>query len=105
MTVQALWTAAVENIPVVYIICNNGAYRVLKLNMNLYKRQILREKLPISQYIGMDFAHPLDISAMAQAMGVYSQRIEIPSDLGPSLQKALDMGKPVVLDVIIDGSL
>ena len=27
MTVQALWTAAVYNIPVVYIICNNRAYR------------------------------------------------------------------------------
>ena len=43
MTVQALWTAANANIPVVYIICNNRTYRVLKLNMNVYKRHILGE--------------------------------------------------------------
>ena len=34
MTVQALWTAANENIPVVYLICNNRSYRILKINMD-----------------------------------------------------------------------
>ena len=105
MTVQGLWTAAVENVPVVYVICNNGAYRVLKLNMDLYKRQVLREETPRSQYIGMDFANPLDVAAMAGAMGVYSRRIEDPGDLGPAVQDALALGKPAVLDIVIDGSL
>ena len=30
MTVQGLWTAANDNIPCVFVICNNGSYRVLK---------------------------------------------------------------------------
>jgi benzoylformate decarboxylase len=42
MTIQALWTAAHANIPVVFVICNNKAYRILKLNMNVYKQQVLR---------------------------------------------------------------
>lgn len=42
MTVQALWTAANANIPVVYVICNNKAYRILKLNMDVYKQQVKR---------------------------------------------------------------
>ena len=54
MTVQALWTAANENIPVVYLICNNRSYRILKLNMDTYKTQVLGEARP-EEYLGMDF--------------------------------------------------
>ena len=57
MTVQALWTAANENIPVVYLICNNRSYRVLKLNMDIYKTQVLGEPRP-DEYLGMDFPFP-----------------------------------------------
>ena len=46
MTIQALWTAAAENIPVVYVICNNGVYRVLKVNMNMYKELVLKGEAP-----------------------------------------------------------
>ena len=105
MTVQGLWTAAVENLPVVYIICNNRTYRVLKLNMNIYKTQILNQEPPQSQYIGMDFPMPLNIAGMTEANGVYGQRIEDPTELGPALRQAVDMNKPAVLDVVIDGSI
>ena len=105
MTIQGLWTAAAENIPVVYIICNNGSYRVLKINMNAYKQDVGGEKSPRSQYIGMDFAHPLDIAGMANAMGVSGTRVENPADIQPAVKKALDSGKPAVIDVVIDGSV
>ena len=105
MTVQGLWTAAAYKIPVVYVICNNGAYRVLKVNMNAYKKLILGEEQPSSKYIGMDFPIPFDIAGMAQSMGVYGRRIEDPADIAPQIEKALALGKPAVLDVVIDGSL
>ncbi len=105
MTVQGLWTAAVENIPVVYIICNNGSYRVLKINMNAYKRDVVGEQTPTSRYVGMDFADPLDIAGMANAMGVSGVRVEDPADLQPAVRHALDSGKPAVIDVVIDGSV
>lgn len=104
MTVQGFWTAANENIPTVYIICNNSTYRVLKLNMNVYKNMVIKDKSP-SKYIGMDFPTRLDIAGMAQAMGVYGKRIEDPREIGPELKKALASKKPAVLDVVIDGSL
>ena len=105
MTVQALWTAANSDIPVVYVICNNRAYRVLKLNMNLYKTEILGEENPQSEYIAMDFPTPFDIAAIANAMGVYGRKVEDPSELGAALQEAIALGKPVVLDVSIDGAV
>ena len=105
MTVQALWTAANANIPVIYVICNNRTYRVLKLNMNVYKRHVLGEKQPRSQYLGADFPIPLNIAGIAEAIGVHGRKIEDPADLAPALRQALDLGRPAVLDVSIDGSI
>ena len=105
MTVQGLWTAANENLPVVYIVCNNSTYRVLKLNMNLYKTHIMKEETPVSRYMGMDFPLRPDFSEIAGGMGVHARRIEDPADVGPAVTEALDLGKPALLDVVIDGSV
>ena len=105
MTVQALWTAATYNIPVVYVICNNRAYRVLKLNMNVYKRDILGESDPRSRYLAMDFPIPMNLAGMAEAMGVYGRSISDPTEIAPALTDALDSGEPALLDVSIDGSV
>ncbi len=105
MTVQGLWTAANENLPVIYIICNNRSYRILKLNMNIYQSGLLQLENPASQYLGMDFGQPFNIAAIAIAMGVYGRSIENPAELGPAVQEALASGKPAVLDVAIDGGV
>ena len=105
MTVQALWTAANSDIPVVYVICNNRAYRVLKLNMNLYKSEILGQENPTSEYIAMDFTTPFDIAAVAEAMGVHGRKVEDPAEIGAALREAISLGKPAVLDVSIDGAV
>ena len=105
MTIQGLWTAANSNIAAVYVICNNRSYRILKLNMNRYKTHILGEDRLSSKYIGMDFPLPLDMAAIANAMGVHGRTVEDPEDLGPALKEALGLGKPALLDVVIDGSV
>ena len=105
MTVQGLWTAANENLPVVYIVCNNSTYRVLKLNMNLYKTHIMKEETPASRYMGMDFPLRPDFSEIAAGMGVHARRIEDPVEVGSAVKEALDLGKPALLDVVIDGSV
>ena len=104
MTVQALWTAANENIPVVYLICNNRSYRILKLNMDIYKTQVLGEARP-EEYLGMDFPLPLNIAGIANAIGVYGRTIEDPEELGPAIRQAVELGRPVALDVVIDGTV
>ena len=103
-TVQALWTAARYNIPVVYAICNNRSYRILKVNMDIYLRRMLDDQERQSEYVGMDFANPLDLSAIAQGLGVAGEKVEDPEALGPALQKAFDSGRPAVIDVSIDGA-
>ena len=104
-TVQALWTAATYNIPVVYGICNNRAYRILKVNMDIYLKRMLNDEERESEYTGMNFANPLDLSAMAQAMGVQSAKITDPAQIGPEARRMFESGKPGLLDISIDGSL
>jgi benzoylformate decarboxylase len=106
MTVQGLWTAANDNIPCVFVICNNGMYRILKVNFDLYQRDILQmketagENLPYS-----DFPTPFHISSIAGGMGVVGERITDPAEIAPALQRAIASGKPAVLDIVIDGSI
>ena len=104
-TVQALWTASLYNIPVVYAICNNRSYRILKVNMDIYLRRMLNDQQRQSEYVGMEFANPLDLASIAQGMGVAGEKVEDPETLGPALQRAYDSGKPAVIDVSIDGSV
>ena len=105
MTVQGLWTAVNSKIPVVYLICNNASYRVLKINMNLYKEAILGQSHRPNQYPNMDFPVPFDFSAIARAFGARGIRIERVEAIGPALQEAIQANEPAVLDLILDGSL
>ena len=104
-TVQALWTACRYNIPVVYAICNNQAYRILKVNMEVYLRDMLDDRERASDYVGMDFANRLDLAMMAQAMGVHGERIDDPAEIGPAVTRAFASGKPALLDISISGAL
>ena len=73
--------------------------------MNRYQKNILGVKNPESQYIGMDFPLPLNLAGMAEATGIYGKTIENPEQIGPELKKALNSGKPSVLDIVIDGTV
>ena len=105
MTVQALWTAANLEIPVIYVICNNRSYRILKLNMNVYKKHVLKEESPKSKYLAMDFPNPMPLAGLAKALGIYSREIGDPKELRQAITEAISLGKPAVLDVSIDGRL
>ena len=107
MTVQGLWTAANYGIPTVYLVCNNRSYRILKINMNVHRREILGEEVGdgFEGYVGMDFPLPLNIAGIAEAIGLYGRTIDNPEDIGPEIRRALDSGKPAVLDVVIDGKI
>ena len=106
MTVQGLWTAANDNIPCVFVICNNGAYRVLKVNFNVYQRDVL--ELPETsggRLMYSDFGTPFDMAAIANSMGVHGERITDPAEIKPAVDRAVASGKPALLDMVIDGAL
>ena len=106
MTIQGLWTAANDNIPCIFVICNNGMYRVLKVNFDVYQREVLGETEPAGSNLPYsDFPTPFDIAAIANSMGVHGERIVEPSEIAPAVERAVTSGKPALLDIVIDGSL
>lgn len=105
MTVQALWTAASRNIPVIFVICNNSMYRILRVNMNVYLDQVTEQSDMPRKYLGTGFDPTFDFAAIANAFGVQSKRIEDPSEIVLALQTAVASDAPYVLDIAIDGTL
>ena len=106
MTIQGLWTAANDNIPCIFVICNNGMYRVLKVNFNVYQQDVL--ELPETsggRLLYSDFGTPFDMAAIANSMGVHGERITEPSQIKPAVDRAISSGKPALLDMVIDGEL
>ena len=105
MTIQGLWTAGAYGLPVVYVICNNASYRVLKVNLQSYLHDTLGLKAAASRFIGMEFPQPIDFASIAEGMGVAGRRIERAEDVAPAVTRALQGRQPALLDVRIDGSL
>ena len=68
-------------------------------------RHMLNDRERQSEYVGMDFANPLDLAAIGQALGVSGERVEDPQALASVVRQSFDSGRPAVIDVSIDVSL
>jgi benzoylformate decarboxylase len=92
--VQALWTAAHENVPVTYVITNNRSYRILKERLISMRHS--------DKFIGMDIRNPaIDYCALAQSMGVPAKRVVEPQDFAPALREAVASGGPRLIEVMV----
>jgi benzoylformate decarboxylase len=100
--IQGLWTAAYYDLPVTYVICNNRSYRILKQFLVDHYYPTLGLKDRRSEYIGMNFSkHPLDCAGVAEGFGIDGFRVDKPDQLRATLQKALSLERPSLVDVHI----
>jgi benzoylformate decarboxylase len=103
-SVQSFWTAAHHRIPVVYIILSNRTYRILKFNMNRYRRTL--DIPPGRSYTHLDLTNPtLDFVEIAHGMGVAGQRITRPEEIQAAVTEALLLNEPYVLEVVTEGGV
>lgn len=102
-TIQALWTAARHNIGVKFIVCNNGSYRLLQLNIDQYWREqgIEKHDYPLSFDLSQP---PLKFAELAHAMSVPSVRVEKPWEVGPAIAQALATPGPFLIDLVLEGN-
>jgi benzoylformate decarboxylase len=97
-SIQALWSAANQQLPVVFVVCNNGGYRILKQRLKAFHGD--------ERFIGMDFQNPsIDIAGLARSFGVQAHRIEDGAAFDAAFEEALAGSEPVLLDVIVDGTV
>jgi benzoylformate decarboxylase len=81
-SITALWSAANQKLPVIFVIANNAGYQILKNRLKLFHGN--------DQPIGMDFNDPpLDISAIARGFGVAAERVDTAAGFDAALDKAL----------------
>jgi benzoylformate decarboxylase len=98
-SITALWTAAHHRIPATFVMLNNAAYRILKLNMVEYLGPAARDR----RFIAMDLTDPeLRFDRMAESMGVPARRVTHPGELAPALRDALAHGGPSLVDVVME---
>jgi benzoylformate decarboxylase len=100
--VQGLWSAARYNVPVVFVICNNAQYQILKLcGKSLSLKQADQEK-----FEGCDIVGPeLDYLALAKGFGVEAHRVTEPDELADRVAAAFRGDRPVLFDVPISREL
>jgi benzoylformate decarboxylase len=101
-TIQSLWTAARENLRMVFLIVNNYSYRILKQRQNAMKGLAAQHDL----YVGMDLDRPrVDFCAVARGLGVTEAHKATTLDAVTTLlQTALRHDGPTLLDVEVDRS-
>jgi len=95
--IQALWSAAKYQIPVIMVVLNNRGYAAVKWGLASYPDR----KSRVGADLGYDLGN-VDFPKLAQSFGVNGQRIEKPDEIGPALRKAIRAGKPTLLDLIVD---
>ena len=78
---------------------NNGGYRILKDNLVEYLGEAVAERRSSS----WTSAPPeLRFDDIARSFGVHGERVERLEDLGPAVTRALSLGRPALVDVIIE---
>ncbi len=95
---QALWTAAAEDLPVVFAVVNNRQYLILKNALRGRADEAARRE----RFIGMDLdAPPVDFVGLARSMGVEATLVEKAADVADAVRDALDAGGPHLLELPI----
>ena len=103
-TIQALWTAAHHRIGAKFVILNNGAYQLLRLNIAQYWKDGGLPENPFPE--SFDLGDPdIQFHELAQAMGVGAVRVTSREQIGPALDAAFADDRPFLVDLVINNDV
>jgi benzoylformate decarboxylase len=101
-SIQALWTAAHHDLPIVFVILANREYRVLKHNIDAYRARF--EVKSNKPYMHMDLSGPvMGFVDMAKGMGVAGTHVAKADDIKAAVAAAFKSGKPHLIEIEIEG--
>ncbi len=101
-SIQALWTAAHHDLPIVFVILANREYRVLKHNIDAYRQRFdVKSNKP---YMHMDLTGPtMGFVDLAKGMGVAGTYVSKADDIKAAIEAAFKSGKPHLVEIEIEG--
>lgn len=94
-SIQALWTAARYNIPVIFIVMKNGTYGALRWFASV---------LDIGDIPAFDVPN-IDFTRIAEGYGVQASTASTPEALERAICRACESGKPALIEVETWGAL
>jgi acetolactate synthase I/II/III large subunit len=86
-------TAMRCNLPVIVLVLNNNS---LAFTHNMFKLGYRRPAPQITDYSDIDYG------AVSRAFGAYGEKVRKSEDVEPALKRALDSGRPAIVDVAVD---
>ncbi|MFI7676300.1 benzoylformate decarboxylase [Actinophytocola sp. NPDC049390] len=89
-SIQGLWTAAREHLPVTFVVLDNAQYAAVDILSGP------DDKMPGVELGGIDFV------ALAEGMGCHTHRVTRPHELKPALTQALADDRPTLVHVRVD---
>jgi len=97
---QGLWAAARYEVPVTFVVMNNGEYRTLKETLDNWDSRSTRA----GNYVGLDLGSPaLDFTRAAGFFGIESVRVTDADHLVEVVAKSTRSSTPLLVDVPITG--
>ena len=93
MNMNEIATAARYQIPVIQLVLNNHVLGMVRQWQTLFYEK---------RYSSTVLEDQVDFVKLAEAMGAEGIRVTKRSEVAPALEKAIAMGKPVVIDCVID---
>ena len=93
-SIQALWSAAQLNLPIVFLILNNRRYAALQEFAPLFG-------FPAGDSVQGTDLPGIDFVALAQGQGCSALRVQVSSELEPALTRALQSTRPVLIELAI----
>lgn len=93
MNMNEIATAARYNIPIIQVVINNHVLGMVRQWQTLFYEK---------RYSATVLNDAVDFVKLAEAMGAVGMRVTKKEELVSALEKALSLGRPVVLDCVID---
>ena len=93
MNMNEMATASRYNLPIIEVVINNHVLGMVRQWQTLFYQQ---------HYSQTIFEDKVDYCKVAEGLGCEAIRVTKKSEVAPALKKALKMGKPVLIDCIIE---
>ena len=92
MNGQELATAVQHNLPVIFVVVNNGMYGTIRMH---------QERHYPDRVIGTELVNP-DFAALARAYGALGETVTRTEQFAPAFERARAAGKPSLIEIRVD---
>jgi len=93
-SIQALWSAANQKLPIIFVLANNAGYRII--------RQRLKSFHGNEQFIGMTFDDPpIDACALAEGFGMKGVKAANVAEFEAAMRDAVAGNEPVLIEAMV----